>query len=803
MKRTKHLFAVALFATSAPLWAESVPADTLRHYHVDEAVVVASPKETTSLRNQPISATLFNNEQLTALQVNSVKQLSVFAPNLFMPDYGSRITSAAYIRGVGSRMNTPAVGLYVDNVPYTDKSAYDFSFIDVERVDVLRGPQGTLYGRNTMGGLLHVHTADPLRHHGTKLSVGGTSHTDGIRAKGVTYLHPGHNLGLSVGAYYDRAEGFFDNTTTGGKADGHESFGGKLKAAWRISDAWRLDAALSYEYSDEDACPYFLTGQWRNDNGEQHFTPMNNAPSQNRQSTYRRGMLNTHLAATYTAPKFTFSSITAYQNLDDRLFMDQDFLSADIFSLTQQQRINAITQEFSIKSRSNARWRHTSGAFFMYQGIDTDCPVAFYGDGISFLNRQFAAVMPQQPPMSLSLLSPELYFTSDLSTPTVGAALFHQSTIALGAGLSATVGLRLDYDHRELDMRSTLAHPVDYLFSMPSMRIDANLSAHPELNGRLNDDSWQLLPKFALQYDHRSGRGNVYVAVSKGYRSGGYNIQAYSDLAQTLLRRDIMIGLKDYCVETINNNPYIPEAQKQGAIAGMTGMLTPHIPEEPQVATLAYKPEQSWNYELGGHLRFFGNRLNVDYTLYYMHTTNQQLARFAQSGLGRIMVNAGESRSLGAELMVRSQWMDNRLHLSAAYGYTNAQLKEHNLGTSGGTQVDYSGNRVPFAPEHTLGVEAAFRQPLQHKVFNAVFVGANTQAAGKIYWDEANTFSQPFYATLHARLGVEMLDGLTLELWGRNLTDSTYDTFSFESMNSRFAQRGVPRHFGFDVRWSF
>ena len=68
-----------------------------------------------------------------------------------MPDYGSKITSAVYIRGIGSRINTPAVGLYVDNIPYIDKSAFDFNFYDIERIDILRGPQGTLYGRNHDG----------------------------------------------------------------------------------------------------------------------------------------------------------------------------------------------------------------------------------------------------------------------------------------------------------------------------------------------------------------------------------------------------------------------------------------------------------------------------------------------------------------------------------------------------------------------------------------------------------------------------------------------------------------------------
>ena len=122
-------------------------ADTLRQYEIDEAVVVASPKETSSFNKQPVSVTLFSKAALQRIDAQSIKSMANFAPNFFMSNYGSRLSSAVYIRGIGSRINTPAVGLYVDNIPYVDKSAYDFSFLDVTRVDVLRGPQGTLYGR--------------------------------------------------------------------------------------------------------------------------------------------------------------------------------------------------------------------------------------------------------------------------------------------------------------------------------------------------------------------------------------------------------------------------------------------------------------------------------------------------------------------------------------------------------------------------------------------------------------------------------------------------------------------------------
>ena len=124
----------------------------------------------------------------------SLKELSAFVPNFYMPDYGSSLTSAAYIRGIGSRINTPAVGLYVDNVGYADKSAYDIELLDVERVDVLRGPQATLYGRNAMGGLLRVFTRNPFHYQGTDIRMGTSVKDKGYGVSASHYQKTSHRM---------------------------------------------------------------------------------------------------------------------------------------------------------------------------------------------------------------------------------------------------------------------------------------------------------------------------------------------------------------------------------------------------------------------------------------------------------------------------------------------------------------------------------------------------------------------------------------------------------------------------------
>ena len=812
------MFFLPLLIAAAP-----TEADTLRNINIEEAVVVASPKETKQLREQPVSVSLFDADGLRKGGVENVKGLSALAPNFYMPSYGSRLTSAVYIRGIGSRINTPAVGLYVDNVPYVDKTAYDFAFPGVERVDVLRGPQGTLYGRNTMGGLIRVFTANPMTHHGTDIEAGiGTAlnekNTLSQNASFTTFLHPSTNLAMSVGAYYTGQKGHFTNSTTGKKQDRSQAGGGRFRLAWRPTDVVKIDWTASYELSNEGACPYYLLGRTVDFPKSGWQTAAKGKGKgvieQNEDSRYRRSLLNTGLNVEHRLPRFTLTSITAFQRLDDRLFMDNDFTKSNLFTLEQKQRMSTLSEEIALKSpNANSRWTWTTGVFAMYQWLRTTCPVTFYDDGVSYLNEQIAANLPQSPQMSIAFTGDCIPFASDLRTPSLNAALFHQSTVRVVDRLSLTLGLRVDYDHRELRLSSDAGQEgVPYNFSMSmgqAMSFNRDFNALPTMNETLKHDSWQFLPKAALNYSLPRDLGNIYVSVAKGYRSGGYNIQSYSDLSQQLLRRCMMTQVGEYSVEQINAIPYLPDAAKEKILASMNDAMAKVTPDEPKASTLYYKPEYTWSYEAGIHHNLAGKLLQLDLSAFYMKTRDQQIARFSESGMGRVMVNAGRSRSVGAEFGLRSQFLSDRLIIAAAYGLTRATFTSYDLGTSSsGERIDYTGNRVPFVPEHTMSASADFTQPLSEKrALRNFTIGGSVKGAGNVMWNEANTFSQPFYATLalHAGITLAYKNGgkVDITVWGDNLTQTRYATFAFDSMGNRFAQYGTPARCGVKLKWHF
>ena len=105
------------------------------------------------------------------MRTQDLRELSAYVPSFTMPAYGSRLTSSIYVRGLGSRINSPVVGIYVDGMPIQNKTAYNFHLYEIDRVDVLRGPQGTLYGMNTEGGLIRIYSKNPFDYQGTDLNL--------------------------------------------------------------------------------------------------------------------------------------------------------------------------------------------------------------------------------------------------------------------------------------------------------------------------------------------------------------------------------------------------------------------------------------------------------------------------------------------------------------------------------------------------------------------------------------------------------------------------------------------------------
>lgn len=743
------------------LSATPTMADTARVVDIEEITVVASPKEHLKLNRQPLAVSLLGDEQLKQQHVKSLKDIGNLTPNLFIPDYGSSLTSAIYIRGIGSRINTPAVGFYVDNIPYMDKSAFDFNLIGIERIDILRGPQGTLYGRNAMGGLIKVHTRSPFSHPETELHLSGSTGNNAARLSLTHRRRLNSRLAFATGGYLQEARGAFKNNTTGQWSDNRRAGGFNLRTVYHATENLSADFMARFDHTNEGGYAYRYAGSLtENEPYPEQVGKINN----NRPNKYRRNLFNVGANIKWKTNGYTLHSTTGYQHVDDNMQIDQDFLASDIFTLQQKQHLHSLTQEFILKGPAGKSWQHTTGLTAFHQWTNTNAPVNFYGDGVKMIQEAMDKGMAEAP-VTVTLTDSHIAIPGEFDTPVWGAALFHQSTFALTQRLKATLGLRLDYEHTYInyDTKATINATMTGMgmteqpFKQTTLYADGHNKAY-----------LHLLPKLALTYSFNDQENRmVYASLSKGLRSGGYNIQLFSEILQASFR-------------------------------GNGG-------DEDVESQIRYTPEYSWNYEIGTHLLLWQNRLQINASLFYINTHDQQISRFTPNGLGRIQVNAGKAESYGTELAVQLQpteW----LTLNGSYGYTHATFTQYDGGgdKQTGTVIDHSGKHIPYVPAHTLNIGAAYRMELPQKCWlKGITLRADCKGAGEIYWTEQNNTCQDFYATLQAGITLTTRNNIELDLWGKNLTGATYDTFRFESMNRQFAQSGLPRQLGADIRIRF
>ncbi|WP_418442469.1 TonB-dependent receptor [Alistipes sp.] len=718
-----------------------------------ERVQVTAIKQGLVLRHQPVAASVVGRERIERQGIRSLKDAASLVPNFHMPDYGSRMTSSLYVRGLGARIDQPVVGLNVDNVPYMNKDAYDFDLADIERIEVLRGPQSTLYGRNTMGGVINIYTLSPLTYEGARIGMEyGSGNTWRVRASSYFRIAP--DVGVSVAAHYGSSDGFYTNDFTGHKCDWERSGGGCFRVQWAVRDGLRIDNTLAFGDLRQGGYAYAFAGRTTDEPLPGEYAPTPGRIAYNDPCSYRRTTLSDGFTVRADLGGCSLSSITSYQYLDDEMVLDQDFLPLSYFTLTQARTEHALTEDVVVRSRDDGVYRWLAGAFGFVRHMRMEAPVTFLKDGIDNLilshirSEEIRAWWgtPDSP-------TDEFLLDSRFRNPSWGAALYHESTLVLGRWRLAA-GLRVDYEHGRLDYRSATAS--DYTTQTVSDGL-----IYPHRIAIDNDDALRLsftevLPRFSAQV--RLGaerRSTLYASVAKGYKAGGFNTQMFSDVLQQQMMKQMGIG----------------------TLGDVADIVT-------------YKPEKSWNYELGSHLENPSGTLRADLALFWIDCRDQQLTVFPDDlGTGRMMTNAGRTRSFGGEASLQAV-VARRLELNAAYGYTNARFVRYDNG-----QEDFRHRFVPYAPQHTASVQASWAIPAGLRWLDRVVVSAGVSGLGRIWWNERNSLGQPFYLLTECSVRFEHRH-YTLDLWVRNLFDTRYDAFYFVSIRNAFVQQGRPRTMG-------
>ena len=331
--RTKGLISIGLLLTIAA-YSTGAPAETEKSWEDSVSlpdVEVSVSRTQATVNRQPSTVSVIDSRLMEETQVVTPKDISSLVPNVYMPDYGSAMTSSIYIRGLGSRINEPVLGMVVDGVPLLDKNMYDHTMQDVKRIELLTGPQGSLYGRNSPGGVMEIRTIQPLdlttQLIRTEVTYGTANY---VNAQASYYRPETNRFGWGISARYKRTDGFYTNDFSGKIIDGGQQAGGRLILDGKPCDAWHITGTVHADWVRQGAFPYAsaVTGRIAY-----------NAPA-----GYERVVVLPSVRAIYTYEDYQLNMVASYQMLRDNMLMDQDYTIHDIFTLNQKQQQHKLDQ---------------------------------------------------------------------------------------------------------------------------------------------------------------------------------------------------------------------------------------------------------------------------------------------------------------------------------------------------------------------------------------------------------------------------------------------------------------------------
>ncbi len=699
MKKLIAIFGLLLAFQPVIKAQYSTETDTVKNYKLDE-ITIKSPKYNRNIFEIPAAATLLPERFIETSKVENLTDISGIVPNFFMPDYGSKLTSPVYIRGVGNRINTPAIGLYVDDVPYFEKSAFNFDFFDIERVEVLRGPQGTLYGRNTMGGLVNIITKNPGKEQYTSVSV-DYGNFNQIRT-GIAYNQPlGKKFAVLANLHQTHNDGFYTNVYNNSKVDKLNSYSGRVKMQFTPSEKFRTFLNVQYEDSKQGGYPYAIFND---------ATMKAEDINYDMESVYNRKMLSSGLNMQYSAEKFDIRAVSSFQSVKDFQGIDQDFTPKSLFYVDQDQKLDMYSQEINIQSKENKTYDWLFGVFGFKQVLDKSVSVEYGADGL---------VTYRLPYSSYS-------YTKWYDNTNSGIAFFHQSTLKFG-GFSVTAGIRADYEKATLD----------YVYDKFKNNVQSNAEA------AVSDmDFFEILPKIAFKYSI-SDYLTPYATIAKGYNSGGFNA--------TFEREE----------------------------------------------DRSFKPEDSWNYEVGFKAKWLQQRIYTNLNFFYIDWNNQQIYQTVPSGTGSMLTNAGKSESKGVEFEFKILPAKD-LELWLATGYNEAKFIDYVKNET----TDYSGNYIPYVPKFSLNVGANYKIEIKKNWLDDIRFNLTYNGFGKHYWNEDNVAYQDYYGLLNHRITFEK-GNVAFSFWGKNILNAGYNSFYFQALGNSYAQIGKPATVGVNLKVTF
>lgn len=442
----------------------------------------------------PESVTAFSGDELEDAGLATVREAALLVPNVNLTEFSARRLSFPFVRGIGSGQGEAAVTTYVDGVPQLSTGSTNLPLVDLERVEFLRGPQGTLYGRNSIGGVIKLETRRPTDQHEFEGAVNFGNYD--LFESRVGYSGPlssSKELYLDVSALYSERDGYTTNLFTGDRVDSREGFFGRAQVFYRPNEHNELRVGM-YGETDDDGSFALSDLQGLRENP--------NTINQDFQGTTERDVLSPSMTYQHYGSSMDFVSVTAFTTWDVDETSDFDFTTIDGIRRTTAEAQDTIYQEFRLQSaegedhRLSESWelRWLAGVSGFVADSDRSAANDFRPGGAGILFPPFAVGTDTQ--------SGEF---DDLA-----GAVFGQTAFIHDEKLELAVGLRLDVEDKEASLERTF---------------DPGIGPIPVSSGEFSETYDEPVPKFSVAY-HFDPTGQVYTYAAKGFQAGGFNLAA-------------------------------------------------------------------------------------------------------------------------------------------------------------------------------------------------------------------------------------------------------------------------------------
>lgn len=686
-----------------------------------EEIVVTARKRAETLEESPVSVRAFTADEIVAAGIETPRDFIALTPNVTLVETQNAGNAFINVRGVSQARNSEmSVAVVVDGVLMANPAQFTQQLFDIQQIEVLRGPQGALYGRNAIGGAITIVTKQPGDELTGSLELGADS-GPGFTVRGTVSGPMGdtETLKYRASVSYVDTDGYIDNEYLGEKADPYKDVSARLKFIYEPSDTFSADFRVSMSALETQAL-YFNIAAEVDDTSLP--VRVNNA------GVNERDIFSTSLSLEWSGDAGTFTSITAYDDLDELLTGDQyDFLPRNMswlngpftggfgdfirfltgdavvdLSQTQYLESDSWSQEFRFVSPADKPFRWIAGAY----AIGTDRYIST-GNQIDRGNGVFPVKKTPRPSVFVDPTdpSPQLGLLVD-AQDNFAWAVFGEIAYDFSDNFEASLSLRYDEDTRE---NTTLTEPL----YDPTGGIGI-------VFGEVREETWDALqPKLTLRYKPNDTL-MIYGGYSRGFRSGGFN---------------------------------------QSGV----GAAVP----EPGVEDL-FDEQIADTFEVGVKSIYGDGRFSTSISAFYTDFENAYFFFFDPTTSTQNLGGIPEVEYIGFELEANAQFND---YFGGYFGlgYTDSDIKR-------AADPADNGNQAPLVSEYTINLGGQFRWPVNFGGDGAYGVFRfDYQKIGDTWWDPGNISVRSPVDLMDFRLGIEVENNWSLMLWAKNAFDEEYN----------------------------